>query len=358
MDLLYPLRLVVRANRRRRQRRAEAKVLRQYLSDCDQRTAVIPGTPLHENLGDSAIVLAQKAFLESCGFAVKEITWNQARTHRKLLRKIIPKDTLIAQLGGGNMGNQWQDEETLHRNLTVDFAQNPSVIFPQTVYYTPDPSGDAAKAASVPIYNGKRSLTLVAREAVSYEEMQRSYPDTKVLLTPDIVLSATTETFGVLPQQREGVLLCMRSDLERSMTDRQRSDVEALLAQKGEAIRYTDMYAAETVTPINRAALVRAKMEEFAAAKLVITDRLHGMIFATLTGTPCVVFSNSNHKIRGTCQWLRHLPYVRYVESAEEAADAVSALSGMAECRFDNAPLRKAFEPLKDAVRCSSEKSI
>ena len=60
-------------------------------------------------------------------------------------------------------------------------------------------------------------------------------------------------------------------------------------------------------------------MQEFCDAKLVITDRLHGMIFAAISETPCIVFSNYNHKVGGTYEWIKQLPYIRYVENMGEA---------------------------------------
>lgn len=358
MDLLYPLRLTVRAMRRVRQNRAEAKYLRAYLADCDETTAVVPGTPLHRNLGDSAIFLAQKAYLESLGYKVKEITWTQIHTHRKLIRKLIPRKTLIAQLGGGNMGNQWIKEEELHRTLTLDYPHNPTVIFPQTVYFTPDADGEKEKEFSAQIYGGHPNLIWVTREKRSYDAVRAMCPESTILLTPDIVLSATMDTFGAAEQSREGILLCMRSDLERSTTDEMQAALEQMLSATGLPVRKSDMYTDETVTAENRADLVRRKMEEFAAARLVVTDRLHGMIFATLTGTPCIVFTNTNYKISGSYEWLRYLLYVRYVESGEEATDAVSVLLEMGECRFDNASLAQAFQPLRDAVRRAPGKSL
>ena len=49
-----------------------------------------------------------------------------------------------------------------------------------------------------------------------------------------------------------------------------------------------------------RKSVIVNKLKEFAGAQLVITDRLHGMVFCYLTNTPCIVFSNYNHKVLGT----------------------------------------------------------
>ena len=42
------------------------------------------------------------------------------------------------------------------------------------------------------------------------------------------------------------------------------------------------------------------KLTEFASARLVITDRLHGLIFSAITNTPCIAFDNLSGKVHGT----------------------------------------------------------
>ncbi|MBQ7827889.1 MAG: polysaccharide pyruvyl transferase family protein, partial [Clostridia bacterium] len=209
---------------------------------------------------------------------------------------------------------------------------------------------------SASVYGRHSALTLVTREANSFEVVREMCPEVNVLLTPDVVLSATAETFGAKPQVRHGILLCMRSDLERVTTDEMQSALEQMLAQTGETVRKTDMYAETAVTPENRAVLVRAKMEEFAAARLVVTDRLHGMIFATLTGTPCVVFTNSNYKISGTYEWIRYLPYVRFADRPDHAEAMLSELLAMEGCSYDRTALEEPFEKLKDHLRQIAER--
>ena len=249
------------------------------------------------------------------------------------------------------MGNQWLYEERLRRDVMARFPDNLTIIFPQTIYYTPDEEGQLEQEQSVHIYNGRNTLTMVAREQTSYEIMGQLYPDTALLLTPDIVLSATMETFGIESGDRDGVLLCMRSDAERSMTDGDRASVESILRGQGLSFRKTDMHCEGAVTKENRFEHVREKMKEFTSAKLVITDRLHGMVFAAITGTPCIVFSNYNHKVRGTYEWIKFLPYIRYAETVEDVERDLPALLAMENCKYDNAPLVPYFEKLTQVVR-------
>lgn len=318
------------------------------------RKVYVIGTPNHENLGDSAIAIAQLRFLRDHGWAeerIKEIPYEEYCRDREQINRWIPSGSVLAHLGGGHMGNQWMEEEQLHRDQVSLFPGNPSIIFPQTVYYTPDEQGQQEARASVSVYDGREDLTLVAREETSCRIMQELYPNTRVLLTPDIVLSATMETFGARPQERKGVLLCLRNDAEKAMDREAGRQIGELLNRKGLSFGHTDMYSENRVSPDTRAAEVRKKMEELASAELVITDRLHGMIFCALTGTPCIVFSNYNHKVRGTYEWIRHLPYIRYVTGVSEVEEQLTQLLDQGPGCFDPAPLRSHFEQLAEVVR-------
>ncbi|MGU9505010.1 polysaccharide pyruvyl transferase family protein, partial [Bacillus paralicheniformis] len=52
----------------------------------------------------------------------------------------------------------------------------------------------------------------------------------------------------------------------------------------------------------------------FSKADLVVTDRLHGMLFSILTRRPCLVFANNNHKIESTIStWLQDVRSVKLV---------------------------------------------
>lgn len=314
---------------------------------------IVPGTPTHTNLGDSAITFAQMLFLKKCGIPeenIVEIGLNEFFTYGDFIKRFLKKDARIMQLGGGNMGSQWLNEEYFHRQLLKDFPKNRQVIFPQTVFYLQDEAGRQEEAASVGCYNGKSNLTIAARETSSFETMRRLYPDTEVLLVPDIVLSSNMADYGVVSAERSGALLCMRSDTEKSMDDEARRKVAEELEGHGLACRWTDTHSETDVTKETRREMICSKMQEFAQAQIIVTDRLHGMVFAAVTGTPCIAFSNYNYKVRGTYEWIKYLPYIKYAETAEEAISYIPELLSMKNCCFDNAPLQPYYEKLAEAV--------
>lgn len=310
------------------------------------------GTPEHTNLGDSAIVLAQKHFLQQQGIPlsrIKEISFSEYYRIRSRLRRFVDSKSLICLLGGGNMGNQWPEEERFRFHVLEDFPRNPVVVFPQTVYYVPQMGQVLSPEESAAHYNDRPGLTLGAREQTSYEMMSQLFR-VPVVLAPDMVLSMNMTDFGVASQKRQGVLLCIRKDAEKTVPD----DVWQTILQRLSSawdVRITDTHAEQAVTVENRAELVRRKMTEFAAAQLVVTDRLHGMIFAAITGTPCIVFGNYNHKVRGSYDWISYLPYVKYVETVEEALSVLPELLAMEECVFDNGPLKPYFDALEKVVK-------
>lgn len=314
------------------------------------------GTPIHPNIGDSAIVLAEIAFLKKVlpqGLKLVELTDDAFCKHRKLaLRSILSSRALpVFWHGGGNMGDLWIDQEFLRRDAFSLFQQKRIISFPQTIYYSDTETGKRHAEASIPFYNGKTELTLTAREQTSYDIMKSLYPDTDLYLMPDIVLSSSAEDFGVRPQPRDGVLMCLRNDAEKSIQDDFWNDLKVRLDRLGLSYRVTDMDAKKIISTTTRAEIVRNKLQEFRGAELVITDRLHGMIFAALTGTPCVVFSNNNHKVKSSYEWVSYLPYIRYSETVEAAAGCIPELLAMENCKYDNTPLMPWFEKMSEIIR-------
>ena len=59
----------------------------------------------------------------------------------------------------------------------------------------------------------------------------------------------------------------------------------------------------------------------YSGCELVITDRLHGMLFSAITNTPCIVFDNSYGKISSLYDtWLKDnngITFTRQLKSSE-----------------------------------------
>lgn len=300
----------------------------------NSKCAYLIGTPTHTNIGDSAIVVAEREFLCKCGYdKVIEVTIREYEIYRKCIVRLMPKHAIIFLPGGGNMGSLWPVEERWRRQIIEDFALHKIVVFPQTIYYSEDVDAIHLKDKSLSVYNTKRNLTIVARERKSFELMKQLYPDLNVLLTPDVVLSMEYQSFDV---KRNGILICFRHDKEKELLLSDEEQMINELQKKGYTVKLTDTISNIEITTENRDAVVRKKLKEFASAQLVITDRLHGMIFSVITGTPCIAFGNNHHKVKGTYEWIESLEYIDFVENIEEAKEKIDELYKMENCVFHN----------------------
>lgn len=94
--------------------------------------------------------------------------------------------------------------------------------------------------------------------------------------------------------------------------------------------------------------------------KVVVTDRLHCMIFCAITQTPCVVLPNSNHKIKGTYEaWLSHLPYLVYMDELDTAqlSDAIDRLFALDTTALPAPGLSSNYDALRRSLLNAGELS-
>jgi pyruvyl transferase EpsI len=119
-----------------------------------------------------------------------------------------------------------------------------------------------------------------------------------------------------------------------------------MLAPYTKSIRFTDTVLPRRVSPDGRESALEAKLDEFRKAKVVMTDRLHGMVFSAITATPCIAFPNSYHKMEGLYRWLRELPYIRFARGLSEVPAHLEELWAMNGTEYDPAPFRDLFAPL------------
>lgn len=307
-------------------------------------TAYLLSFPTHENVGDAAIVLGVHQFLQENGYKhIVEITTAEYWDYRKCIMTLMPRNALICSNGGGSMGDIYTLEEMNRRTVLRDFPKHRIVIFPQTMHY----KSETEKQASVPFYNHEH-ITITARERTSFEMMKETYPRANVILAPDIVLNMD---FSDQERMRHGIVACFRGDSEKKLSDVEREELIQTLEQRGYRVSRTDMMHGQQILPEQRKRVVMDKMEELASAELVITDRLHAMILCAISGTPCFVFGNNHHKVRGVYEWIKYLPYIRYAESVTDVEKYLPELLVMQDCRYDNTPLMPYFDKIAEVMK-------
>lgn len=316
------------------------KKMIRYIMWCKQfrqekdKCAYLFGTPTHTNIGDSAIIVAEKEFLKKCGYRrIVEVTTREYEAEREEIKRALPRNADIYLPGGGNMGSLWPMEEEWRMHIIEDLLRfnRHILIFPQTIYYEDTPEAITLKKKTVELYNSKKNLTITAREKISYEFMKNLYTNLKVLYSPDIVLSMKQQVFS---KKRYGILVCFRNDKERIISEVEERLLINNLREKSYHVDTIDTMSDEQITKENREYIVRKKLGQIAAARLIITDRLHGMVFAAITGTPCLVLGNNHHKVYGTYEWIKDLDYIQFVQDIQQIEILVQEFYNKSSCIF------------------------
>ena len=311
-DPLMPLRSLHGRIYEAQKIRTEVKLLCRQLKEADVSTVLFVLSPSHGNLGDHAIALSATEMLTEMGINYIEITTVQLNQLKRFRKLGVMNGRKIVVNGGGNLGTLWFHVEELFRSIIRSNPNSTIVCLPNTIFYEKSRWGDHELEQSKKIYNRHPSLLLYAREQSSFSLMRGLY--TNVKLIPDMVLfmnKSGAET------DRKGCLLCLRNDLEKTRTEELEGRV--LLSARclfHEQVTYSDMCLDHRVLPSDRVQALEEKFNEFRSTQLVITDRLHGMLFAAITGTPCIVIDSKSPKLRSCYEWIRHLEYIRFADDA------------------------------------------
>lgn len=309
---------------------------------------VILGTPNHGNLGDYAINVAERELFTFFfpEWNIFEVDLTDFPQEKKALRKALSHRDILILTGGGNLGNQYMDDENVRRDTIRMFPRNRIYVFPQTCYFTEDAIGEEEKRKTTAIYNKHSHLLLMARDRRSYEEMQHMF-QRPVRLMPDVVLTMKT-TFQ---EKRSGAVLLLRNDVERKYTDEQEQTIKDVLERYYKRTEKTDTEISCQMFVKDKDGCFQDKLRQIAGAELVVTDRLHGMIFAAITGTPCIVLDNYNHKVRETYRWIAHLPYVKYLTDISALEETIQNLKLIKECVYVNKKINSLYFDLMQEIK-------
>lgn len=321
---------------------------------------VFISVPMHGNLGDQAIVYAQYQIMNNIGINnIIEITAQDYHRIKQKLTKWIKKDDIIIIDGGGNIGTLWDEPEKRMRKIISTYKENYIFVFPNTAYYENSDFGKLELDKDIKVYTCSSKLTVFCRDSDTYKLFQNKFPRVKSFFTPDIAMYLNESK---LDTQRKNVLFCFRDDREKVIDNVMISKMQKHIIEMVTQLQLNqlDYVATETSTIINewirgkksRNKFLKNKWNEFCSAKFVITDRLHGMIFCAITGTPCIALDNVSHKIKNGYEWIKHLSYIKYAESLEDVYKGIDEfIINNESFKYNKAPLDSGFDIIKKEVR-------
>lgn len=302
--------------------------------------------PNHFNAGDLLIYRGELTYL-----AALDITIDYASTRHSydasVLRATLPADGSILLHGGGNFGDRYEAFQRFREQVIQDFPDHRIVQLPQTIEFS---SAEALERAQC-IYSAHPNLFILVRDHAGRRETERLFPNNEVRFCPDLAFGTTLTQTPVTPaydaivlkrKDRESVHRFAGGDSERFTT--RRVDWHASVVDNFKWWPATLLTRAlHSIRPLRRSIaqpmirtyawqtdlIIRNAVEILSSGHIVVTDRLHAAIYATLLGKPVVMVDNANKKLSAI-----YRDYMNDIPETYFEADFVAALERAEGLRF------------------------
>jgi len=297
---------------------------------------------LHSNVGDSAILLGQLAFLRKYRMPLVYVS-NFRGFSQDVLARRIGKGTILFS-GGGSLGDVWPEHWAIRKQVLEAFPHNPIVQLPESIHFRSPEALDRAGQTM----RGHPNYTLFVRDQRSLGISRNDLGVNRTFLCPDMAFALGELSRSGAPDCQ--VLILSRIDREkrngydfrevrgvmevadwlkecpprlmrvnRALTHRINTNPE-LSSVLSRPVQWT-------YGPIARARLRRG-CRLLSRGQVVITDRLHGHIMSVLMGIPHVVLDNSYGKIRSFYDtWTSRCGFALWADSQAQAIAVAEQLA-------------------------------
>jgi len=251
--------------------------------------------------------------------------------------------TLFYWTWGRGLGNKsWN---YFRRKLIQQFPNNKTVQLPVTVFYHATEGAKRTLENDKSFYGERKNLVLMCREPVSHQILT-SKSQCRIMMVPDFAFSLKPT---LIEKERKGVLLVLRADHESRFTLGIGRLNPRLVIHITSMIRQVTPHI--TVKDVNKSPVVNKDtidriLRYYQNFRVIVTDRLHGMIFSIITKTPCVCISDKiPHKSAGYKSLLTDS--VQFVNKIEEIPNAIKKVLSKP---FQPVDLTSHFTSLKEKV--------
>ncbi len=321
-------------------------------TDANEVRMILLDTPEHGNLGDHTIVLVMRQFIQKYfpDSKLYEFTYKECKYCIDELFQIIKEEDLIFLPGGGFLGTLWPQEEENFLNILNKFEKNTIIVFPQTVFFEDTPAGKSEKKRFFSVLAKCKRLHLFLRDQRSYNLVKSFESNTfQFYLVPDIVTWMRYKN-KIFSSAKKRILFCLRDDKEKIADIVGLKDLFQRLSDMGYEVDFTTTVMNYEIYQNMRNSEVLKKLKEFSEAELVITDRLHGMLFSAITSTACIALDNVSGKIYGGYEWIKYLGYIRIARQDEITVSLIEELLAYKSKKYDNRQLRKYYKKIAEII--------
>lgn len=274
----------------------------------DRSTYGLLDFPNHGNIGDSAIWAGEIALLGKIHGLGPSYT-SHMRYPAAEPSRILAQEAILYLHGGGNFGDIWPVFQTYREEVISANPRHRIVQLPQTIHFAKPEAIERTRR----VIGTHRDFHLMVRDEESLELARQKF-DCSTYLVPDgafgIDISGirrNTSANGTLALLREDKevrpdAIVGRSHFQDAViadwNQKNRRLVEKGLVGLFMALPFRAAQALRTrafnAMVNSRVAIGFAQLDQ---AKVIVTDRLHGHIMATLLGKPHIVVDNNYGKI-------------------------------------------------------------
>lgn len=345
-------------------RQIKAKLHQQLkLLEPYEQCALLDVTDGFRNLGSQALWLS--AVLLVADFLKIKIKYTTSLRHfsDQAMSQRIGNGPIFIR--GGFISDHFEGTGSKRQELIehlVTTHLNPIIFLPQSIYFR-DPA-NLARCAKY--FNGHSALTLFTRENVSFELAKRHFSNCRIINAPDSVFHLAG-LFGqdITSKNQQNILYLRRTELvpehqvQSSTFSQGTVQTDDWISYRwqyskawlpGSARLYRQLWQRGMATPhevmarlkwhlsLGRLPVYQHALEAFSAThsalyqlsqyKMVITNRLHGHIMATLLDIPNILLPDPRqHYMKATYDaWTHNLPGCRYAETERDAKIALTEL--------------------------------
>lgn len=293
--------------------------------------------PNHDNIGDTLLWHATRAYLQQAGAEVRYACDHTGFSPR-LLRRRLGREGIVLLHGGGNFGDLWPTFHEFRKRAIAELRDLPIVQLPQSIHFRSPENLVATRR----VVDAHPELTIFVRDEPSLAIASAEF-GAKVELAPDMAFAlGPLEAVPSAPGRRP--LWVARTDAETTgaqlpehadafevadwPTDPpgvRRSRRTLKLVDKTLALTGGLVPGAYRVDQRLMQSLSQRRTETgiaFVGSRPgVVTDRLHGHILALLVGVPHAVLDNSYGKLRAFYDaWTHESPITYWAETPAQAA--------------------------------------
>jgi pyruvyl transferase EpsI len=284
--------------------------------------------PMHSNMGDHAQTLAAEQYFNNEFPDYHVICLNRNQISIPLLKKIsstLNSNDLVFIHSSGDFGSKYYDVEKsyckLRKEIINIFNKNKIINLPTTVFYENNERGKRILEDDRQFYKNK-NVTILGRESVSADFLASNF-ECNSSFFPDFVFYLKPT---MIKKPRKGALLLLRSDEESGLSNEEKTKLIYLAQKYTSVVHDRDILKSSIpVVAFIRQNYIDSICRIYQNYEFVITDRLHGMIIAVITKTPCIAISGGiPHKISAYQSFLSES--VEFINKTEEFDSAIKSI--------------------------------